>query len=202
MEFIAEQAGLRMIFVETGLTGAWLIEPEPAHDERGFFLRTFCEREFEARGLCTRFVQHSVSYSRAKGTLRGMHFQRAPHCEVKLVRCVKGAIFDVIIDLRPSSPTCGRWQGFELSAGNQRQLYIPEGFAHGFQTLCDGAEVAYAISAFYAPEAASGVRFDDPAFGIRWPLPVSVISDRDMGWPHLDPVSLAPHPSTACRETA
>lgn len=191
-----------MIFVETGLAGAWLIEPEPARDERGFFLRTFCEREFAMRGLCIRFVQHSVSYSRRKGTLRGMHFQRAPHGEVKLVRCAKGKIFDVIIDLRRDSHTCGQWRAFELTCGNQRQLYIPEGFAHGFQTLCDGVEVDYAISAFYAPEAASGVRFDDPAFGIRWPLPVTSISIRDMGWPRLDLGSLAPYPSTTLRESA
>lgn len=175
-----------MRFVETGLAGAWLIDPEPARDGRGLFMRTFCEREFAMRGLCTRFVQHSVSCSREKGTLRGMHFQRAPHGEVKLVRCAKGEIFDVIIDMRPGSPTRGQWEAFELSSENLRQIYIPEGIAHGFQTLCDGVEVGYLISAFYAPEAACGVRCDDPAFGIRWPLPISAISERDMAWPHFD----------------
>lgn len=167
---------------DTELAGAKLIELEPLRDERGFFARTFCEREFAACGLKTSFVQHSVSSSVKKGTMRGMHFQRAPAAEVKVVTCTRGAIFDVIIDLR-EGPAQARWQGFELTADNRHRLYIPEGFAHGFQTLTDDVEVSYLISAFYAPEAASGVRYDDPAFGIRWPLPITSISDKDRLWP-------------------
>jgi dTDP-4-dehydrorhamnose 3,5-epimerase len=172
-----------MRFEETNLCGAWLIEPAPAHDERGFFARTFCAREYGERGLTTQFVQNSTSHSNARGTLRGMHFQRAPHAEVKVVSCLKGALWDVIIDLRPESPTYRRWQGFELSAANQRQLYVPAGFAHGFQTLCDDTRAGYLISAFYVPQAAAGIRYDDPAFGIDWPLPASVISEKDRSWP-------------------
>jgi dTDP-4-dehydrorhamnose 3,5-epimerase len=172
-----------MLFTKTDLTGAWLIEAAPNRDPRGWFARTFCEREFADHGLETRFVQHSTSQSVSKGTLRGMHFQRAPHAEVKLVRCLKGAIYDVIIDLNPGSPSYRQWRGFELSADNQRQLYVPKGFAHGFQTLQDNVEVAYLISESFAPEAASGVRWDDPAFAIGWPLPVSVMSDKDKVWP-------------------
>jgi dTDP-4-dehydrorhamnose 3,5-epimerase len=174
-----------MRFHETQLCGAWLIEPEPACDHRGSFARTFCAREFADRGLTTFFVQNSTSRSVARGTLRGMHFQRAPYGEVKVVSCLKGAIFDVIVDLRLDSPSYCRWQGFELTAANRRQLYVPEGFAHGFQTLCDDSEVGYLISAFYAPAAASGVRYDDPAFAIDWPLPVSQISEKDRAWPGL-----------------
>jgi len=181
-----------MRFNETELCGAWLIEPEPARDERGFFARTFCAREFTDRGLTSCFVQHNTSHSGTRGTLRGMHFQRAPHAEVKVVSCLKGALWDVIIDLRPESPTYRRWQGFELTADNRRQLYVPEGFAHGFQTLCDDTEAGYLISAFYAPEAADGVRHDDPAFAIAWPLPVSVISEKDAAWPDFwDPPAAA-----------
>ncbi len=172
-----------MIFTKTDLAGAWLVEPEPARDTRGWFARTFCEREFGAHGLETRFPQHSTSQNVQRGTLRGMHFQRAPHAEVKLVRCLKGAIWDVIIDLNPDSPTYRRWQGFELSAENMRQLYIPKGFAHGFQTLKDDCQIGYLISEFYAPDAAAGVRWDDSAFAIEWPLPVSEISDKDRAWP-------------------
>jgi dTDP-4-dehydrorhamnose 3,5-epimerase len=152
-------------------------------DARGAFARSFCEKEFAANGLATRFVQHSRSISAARGTLRGMHFQRAPHEEAKLVSCVKGGIWDVIIDLRPDSPSFRRWQGFELTAGNRDQLYVPQGFAHGFQTLSDDTEVHYLISACYEADAAGGVRYDDPAFGIAWPLPVSVIADKDRNWP-------------------
>jgi dTDP-4-dehydrorhamnose 3,5-epimerase len=172
-----------MRFNETNLRDAWLIEPLPACDHRGFFVRTFCARESAEHGLTTRFVQHSASYSMAKGTLRGMHFQHAPHGEVKVVSCLDGAIWDVIIDLRPQSPTYRSWQGFELTAANRRQLYVPEGFAHGFQTLRDDTEVGYLISTFYAPHAAGGVRYDDPAFAIDWPLPLTVISEKDATWP-------------------
>ncbi|MBS0558664.1 MAG: dTDP-4-dehydrorhamnose 3,5-epimerase [Proteobacteria bacterium] len=172
-----------MRFSETPLPGVWLILPEPTHDERGSFSRTFCEREFAEHGLVTRFAQHSVSRSVRQGTLRGLHFQRPPHAETKVVGCARGAIWDVAVDLRSHSPTFCRWQAFELTEENRHRLYIPEGCAHGFQTLTDDAEVTYLISTFYAPEAAAGVRFDDPTFGIAWPLQPIAISERDRGWP-------------------
>jgi dTDP-4-dehydrorhamnose 3,5-epimerase len=172
-----------MRFHETELCGAWLIEPMPHHDDRGFFARTFCVREYAERGLATSFVQNSTSHSVARATLRGMHYQRAPHGEIKVVSCLKGAIWDVIIDLRPGSPSYRRWQGFELTGENRSQLYVPAGFAHGFQTLRDDTEVGYLISAFYAPAAATGVRYDDPAFTIDWPLSVVSISEKDRAWP-------------------
>jgi dTDP-4-dehydrorhamnose 3,5-epimerase len=174
-----------MRFLETSFDGAWLTEPEPIRDERGYFARTFCVRDFEERGLEARFVQHSRSFSARRGTLRGMHYQAPPHTEVKLVSCIAGAIYDVIVDLRPGSPTHLKWQGFELSAANKRQLYVPAGFAHGFQTLTDDAELNYLISAFYEPKASTGISYDDPAIGIKWPLPVAVISDRDRSWTRL-----------------
>ena len=172
-----------MRFEATELEGAWLIGLDPASDQRGFFARTFCAREFAEQGLETAFVQHSTSFSTTRGTLRGMHFQHKPADEVKVVSCVRGAIYDVIVDLRKHSPTYRRWQGFELSADNRRRLYIPAGYAHGFQTLSDDAEVEYLISEFYAPGSATGVRYDDPAFAISWPLPVTVISEKDRAWP-------------------
>ena len=175
-----------MRFEPTIFDEAWLIEAEPVHDERGFFLRMFCEREFGAKHLCSRFVQHSASYSRMAGTVRGMHFQNAPYSEVKVVRCAKGSIWDVIIDLRDNSPTHGKWQGFTLSDQSWTLLYIPAGFAHGFQTLTADVEVTYLISEFYTPNAVAGVRYDDPAFSIAWPLPVSTISDRDRSWPDYE----------------
>ncbi len=171
-----------MRFVQSKLPDAWLIEPEPISDDRGYFMRSFCARAFAERGLETRFVQHSQSYSTRKGTLRGMHFQTAPHAEVKVVSCLAGTIYDVIVDLRPGSPTYRKWQAFELTAENQRQVYIPAGFAHGFQTLTEGAGVSYLISNFYEPSASTGVSYDDPALEIRWPLPVAAISDRDKAW--------------------
>ena len=171
-----------MRFLETKLDGAWLIEPEPIRDSRGFLAPTFCVRDFDERELESRFVQHSRSFSATKGTLRGLHFQTPPHEEVKLVSCVSGAVFDVIVDMRPGSPSYRKWQGFELSADNKRQLYVPAGFAHGFQTLTDDAELNYLISAFYEPAASTGISYDDPALGVTWPLPVSVISDRDRSW--------------------
>ncbi|HLO78213.1 MAG TPA: dTDP-4-dehydrorhamnose 3,5-epimerase [Magnetospirillum sp.] len=176
-----------MRFSETPLPGAWLIEPELVHDERGFFGRTFCVREYESRGLTTLFVQHSTSCSRRKGTVRGMHFQRPPHQEAKVVTCLKGAIWDVIIDLRPGSATHGQWFGAELTADNRRRMYVPEGFAHGQQALTDDAEIGYLISNFHQPEAAAGFRHDDPAFGIRWPLAVTVVAEKDMAWPSYMP---------------
>lgn len=172
-----------MRFVETELDGAWLIEIESVRDERGFFSRLFCVKEFAAHGLETNFVQHSLSYSVARGTLRGMHFQASPHSEVKVVDCIKGAIWDVIIDIRPHSPTYRQWQGFELTAENHRQLYIPAGFAHGFQTLSKDTEVYYLISAFYEPSAARGLRYNDSSFAIKWPLPITAISVKDRAWP-------------------
>lgn len=171
-----------MIFTPAPLPGAHVVEIEKREDSRGFFARTWCEREFEAKGLVTRFVQCNVSRSRAAGTLRGMHYQVAPHSEVKLVRCTRGAIHDVILDLRPDSPTFRRWFGIELSAENHRMLYVPTGFAHGFLSLEDDSEVTYQVSAFYAPQCERGVRFDDPAFGVAWPRPVRVISDKDRAW--------------------
>lgn len=179
-----------MRFLETDLDGARLIAPEPAQDERGSFSRTFCVREFADHGLEANFVQHSLSCSARRGTVRGMHFQKAPHGEVKVVECARGAIWDAIIDLRPHSPTFRRWQAFELNDENRRLLYVPEGFAHGFQTLSDDAEVRYLISAFYEPSAASGLRYDDPAFGISWPLPVTSMSPKDKLWPDYAPQSV------------
>jgi dTDP-4-dehydrorhamnose 3,5-epimerase len=172
-----------MEFIGTRLHGVYVVRPTPVGDARGFFARTFCEREFGERGLETRFVQHSKSRTGRRGTIRGMHFQRAPHEEVKLIACSRGAIFDVLVDIRPDSPTRWAWQGFELSAENGDQLYAPAGVAHGFQSLTDDVEVNYRISAFYAPEASTGVRHDDPAFGIRWPLPLTDLSEKDARWP-------------------
>ena len=172
-----------MIFRSTELAGAWLLEPERREDERGWFARVTCRTEFETHGLVSDFVQTSAAYNHRSGTIRGMHYQRPPYREVKLVRCTRGAIWDVIIDLRPESPSYRKWQGFDLSADNGRQLYVPEGFAHGYQTLTDASEVAYAMSAYYAPGYDDGIRYDDPAFAIEWPLPVAVISEKDRAWP-------------------
>ena len=172
-----------MIFTETMLQGAYIIDIEKRQDQRGFFARTWCLTEFEAHGLATRAVQANISYSRRQGTVRGMHYQASPYAETKLVRCTHGAIYDVIIDLRSDSPTFKQWLGIELTGTNYRMLYVPEGFAHGFQTLVDDVEVNYQVSQFYAPEAELGLRYDDPAFGIEWPLKVQVISDKDRSWP-------------------
>jgi dTDP-4-dehydrorhamnose 3,5-epimerase len=172
-----------MIFRETPLPGAWVLEPERITDERGFFARTYCRRDFEARGLDPTIAQCSVSSNHRRGTLRGLHFQADPHAEVKLVRVTRGAVWDVIVDLRPGSPTFKRHFAVVLSAEVGNQLYIPKGMAHGFQTLEDSTEVFYQISAFYAPEAAWGYRWDDPAFAIPWPEPVTVISEKDRTLP-------------------
>jgi dTDP-4-dehydrorhamnose 3,5-epimerase len=163
-----------------------VVTPEPINDDRGFFARSFCVKEFGEHGLETAFVQHSLSFSRKRHTLRGIHFQRAPHAEVKVVSCIQGAIFDVIVDLRPASPTYGRWAAFELTASNRRQLYIPKGIAHGHQTLVDETTVAYLISAFHVPAAASGIRHDDAALRIDWPAPPSILSESDRNWPALE----------------
>jgi dTDP-4-dehydrorhamnose 3,5-epimerase len=168
-------------FVPTGLAGAYVVEPERLEDERGYFARTFCRDEFITHGLNPNLVQCSVSFNLKKGTLRGMHYQGKPHEEAKLVRCTRGTIFDVIIDIRTGSPTFKKWLSVELSAINTRMLYIPEGFAHGFQTLEDGSEVFYQMSEKYFPESARGIRWNDPAVGVRWPLPDPVISQRDAG---------------------
>jgi dTDP-4-dehydrorhamnose 3,5-epimerase len=172
-----------MIFTETILKGAFVIEPELVRDERGMFARTWCQKEFEAQGLKVTWVQSNISLSSRKGTLRGMHFQIAPHEEVKLVRCTRGAIYDVIIDLRPASPTYCRHAGVMLSAENRLMLYIPERFAHGFLTLEDNSEVSYHMSEFYAPASAHGFRWDDPTFGIQWPETIMVMSEKDRSWP-------------------
>ncbi|MBW1989212.1 MAG: dTDP-4-dehydrorhamnose 3,5-epimerase [Deltaproteobacteria bacterium] len=174
-----------MIFTETPLSGLWVVEPERLCDERGFFARTFCAREFAEQGLATRFVQCSVSWNAKKGTLRGMHFQKPPHEEAKLVRCTWGAIFDVAVDIRKDSATYGAWFGTELSAENRRALYVPRGFSHGFQVLSDGAEVFYQISEFFAPGFGAGHHHADPVVGIQWPLPVTVISEKDQNLPLL-----------------
>jgi dTDP-4-dehydrorhamnose 3,5-epimerase len=168
-----------MIFTETKLKGAFIIEPERLSDERGFFARTWCQKEFQTHGLNTNVVQCNISYNKKKGTLRGMHYQAAPHEEAKLVRCTRGAIYDVIIDLQPGSPTFRHWIGMELTEHNRQMLYIPEGFAHGFLTLRDDTEVFYQMSEPYSAEHARGVRWNDPAFGIQWPEEVSTISDKD-----------------------
>lgn len=174
-----------MIFRCTRLSGAWFIEPERHCDERGFFTRTWCRDEYAARNLDVEIAQESVSYNRKRGTMRGLHFQCAPHQETKIVRCIHGAIWDVIVDLRPLSPTYLQWQAFELTAENMASLYIPKGFAHGFQTLTDHAQVSYQISVPYAPDAARGYRHDDPAFAIAWPEPITEMSVRDREWADL-----------------
>jgi dTDP-4-dehydrorhamnose 3,5-epimerase len=172
-----------MRFTETPLAGAYLIEPELLEDERGFFARTFCAREFSEHGLQPVVAQSNLSFNHSKGTLRGMHYQVAPAEEAKLVRCTSGAILDVIIDLRPDSPTYLSHFGAELSAGNRTALYVPELFAHGYQTLADDTEVLYQVSEFYTPGSEQGLRHDDTAFDIDWPLAVSVISEKDSSWP-------------------
>jgi dTDP-4-dehydrorhamnose 3,5-epimerase len=174
-------------FQELQLAGAFLVEIEPLEDERGFFARTFCEQEFALAGLATRFVQTSVSYNRAALTLRGMHYQAAPHSEVKLVRCVAGRIHDVIVDLRRDSPTRLRSLAVELDAHRRSALYIPAGFAHGFLTLEAGCEVSYQMTTAYVKEAARGVRWNDKHFAIRWPAEPLVMADRDRGYPDFDP---------------
>ena len=174
-----------MRFIENRLKGAFIIEPERLEDERGFFARTFCQKEFVANGLNPRIVQCNVSYNKNKGTLRGMHYQVAPMAEAKLVSCTRGAIYDVIIDLRPESPTYCQWLAEELNAENRKMIYIPEGFAHGFQTREDETEVFYQMSEFYSPEHALGVRWDDPAFGIEWALDTMIISEKDRNYPLL-----------------
>ncbi len=168
-----------MIFTRTALDGAYLIELESAQDDRGFFARSFCRQEFEAHGLNPRIAQCNVSFTRARGTLRGLHYQEAPYAEAKLMRCTQGAVWDVIVDLRRDSPSFKRWHGVELSAANRLALYAPEGVAHGFQTLVGDSEILYLMSESYHPEAARGARWNDPAFGIEWPIASPHMSERD-----------------------
>lgn len=175
-----------MIFTETELAGAFTIDLEEKPDERGFFARAFCRHEFEAHGLDPDVAQCNLSYNERAGTLRGMHYQVAPATETKLVRCTSGAILDVIIDMRPGSPTYLDHVAVELTAANRRALYVPDLFAHGYQALTDGAEVVYQVGEFYTPGSERGLRHDDPAFAIDWPLPVSVISDKDASWPRFE----------------
>jgi dTDP-4-dehydrorhamnose 3,5-epimerase len=168
-----------MIFTETKLKGAFLIDLAPHYDERGFFSRSWCQNEFSNHGLNPNVVQCNISYNEKRGTMRGMHLQTPPFAEAKLVRVTRGSIFDVIIDLRDGSPTFLQWLGVELTAQNRSALYVPEGFAHGFITLEDDTEVFYQMSEFYSPECSRGYRWNDPAFGIEWPIPISVISEKD-----------------------
>lgn len=172
-----------MIFTETKLSGAFVIELEPHADQRGFFARTFCRKEFEAHGINAQVEQCNISFNKRKGTLRGMHFQVAPFAEAKLVRCTSGSIYDVIIDLRPSSSTFKQYFAVELSAENRTMLFIPEGFAHGFQTLQDDTEVFYQMAQSFSAEHARGVRWNDPAFGIKWPKDERIIIERDKNYP-------------------
>lgn len=180
-----------MIFRETTIHDVWVIEPELHEDERGFFARTWDAEEFAEHGLSGRLVQTSISFNRRRGTLRGLHYQGAPHEEAKLVRCTAGAIFDVAADLRPDSPTFKEWIGVELSAANRHALYVPEGCAHGFLTIADDSEVSYLMSAVQVAEAARGVRFDDPTFAIAWPGAITVINERDRSYADFAPAQVA-----------
>jgi dTDP-4-dehydrorhamnose 3,5-epimerase len=173
-----------VIFTETELAGAFAVDLERREDDRGFFARAWCANEFTDHGLNPRLVQANLSFNDRKGTLRGMHFQREPAAEAKLIRCTRGSIFDVIVDLRPESPTFKRWVGVDLTAENRTALYVPEGFAHGYQTLKPDTETFYLVSEYYTPEAEGGVRWDDPAFGIEWPDPANAfLSEKDASWP-------------------
>jgi dTDP-4-dehydrorhamnose 3,5-epimerase len=177
-----------MIFVETELKGAYIIELERREDDRGFFARAFCQKEFEAHGLKPIIAQTNIASNRKKGTLRGMHFQHPPAAETKLVRCTRGAILDIIVDLRPESPTYLRHIAVELNEDNQRALFVPERFAHGYQALRDNTDTSYQVGEFYTPGSESGLRHDDPRLGLSWPLPVAVISDKDRAWQFLDEI--------------
>ncbi|MCC0176764.1 dTDP-4-dehydrorhamnose 3,5-epimerase [Waterburya agarophytonicola K14] len=169
-----------MLFTPTKLKDAYIVEPKKLEDERGFFARSWCETEFRDRGLNPNLVQCNISFNQKKGTLRGMHLQIEPYAEAKLVRCTQGAIYDVIVDLRPDSETYLQWVGVELTPANHKALYVPEGFAHGFQTLADNTEVFYQMSQFYTPECARGYRWNDPSFDISWSEEISVISEKDL----------------------
>lgn len=179
-----------MRFIETKLKDAYIVDLEVRADDRGGFARTFCTQEFEAHGLQPNVVQSNLSFNYKAGTIRGMHYQVSPACETKFIRCIKGAIYDVIVDLRPASPTYLQHFGVELSAENRRALYIPNMFAHGYQALTDGAEVLYQVSEFYTPDCERGFRYDDPTFAIQWQLPVSVISKKDLDWSPFEVISV------------
>src|SRR6266705_5641323 len=181
-----------MPFTQTKVIGAWIIDPSPHHDGRGRFMRAWCAHEFEEQGIHFLPVQANMQFNPREGTIRGLHLQIAPALEAKLVRCTRGSIFDVAVDLRPASPSCGEWSSVELSAENGRMLYVPEHCAHGFQSIKENSEVMYLTSAFYDPESCRGVRFDDPAFSIQWPLPVSAISEQDRNWPLMQHEGFAP----------
>lgn len=172
-----------MKFAALSIPGAWVIAPDLLEDERGFFARTFCREEFERHGLSGALAQCNISFNRKRGTLRGMHYQKPPYQEAKLVRCTQGAIYDVVLDLRPDSPAYLTWQAAELNAANRSMLYVPEGCAHGFMTLTDASEVFYQMAEFYHPECSAGVRWDDPAFAIDWPLAHPIVSERDGAYP-------------------
>ena len=176
-----------MIFEETPLRGAYVIEPEKISDHRGFFARVWCKKELQRHGLNSELSQSNIGFSHVKGTLRGLHFQKPPHAESKIVRCTRGSIFDVIVDLRPESPTYKRWFGIELSDENRKMVYVAEGMAQGYMTLQDNTEINYHATEFFNAEAASGVRFDDPVLGIRWPMSATAISEQDRSWPLLIP---------------
>ena len=174
-----------MIFTELALRGAFIVDMEPRKDDRGYFSRSFCREEFSRNGLETGVAQCNVSVNLRKGTLRGMHYQMPPKAEAKLVRCTRGVVHDVIVDLREGSPTFLRWEAVKLTGNSDRMVYIPEGFAHGFQTLVDDAEVFYLMFESYSPDHARGVRWDDPALGIEWPIPDPIVSERDREYPLL-----------------
>ncbi len=180
-----------MNFNETTLQDAYLIELDTVEDERGFFARAWCEEKFASQGIVLPFVQTNISFSKCKGTLRGLHLQKPPHLEAKLLRCISGAVYECIIDLRQSSPTYMKTYGAELSAKNRKMLYVPGGFANGYLTLADGSEVLYQVTETYHPESEFGVRYDDPAFGIVWPITPIVVTDKDREWPDFDELSLA-----------
>lgn len=176
-----------MLFQETAITDAYIINVKRLEDSRGYFAILWSQHAFEERGLDGHFIQANLSFNRYKGTLRGMHFQQPPYAQTKLIRCLRGAVYDVVIDIRPDSPTYRQWVGVELTAESQQAFYVPRGLAHGFQTLADDTEIVYHVAQAYAPQAESGIRYDDPAFDINWPLPVSEISEKDRRWPAFLP---------------
>lgn len=177
-----------MIFIPTSLAGLWRIDLDLRTDVRGFLARTYCEREFAAHGLNIHWPQCNLTHTKKRGFLRGMHYQAEPNPETKLIRCAAGAVFDVLVDIRPGSPTYGRWEGFELTADNHCQLYVPSGFAHGAQCLTDNCELFYMMSEFYDPDLAQGIRWNDPTVGIQWPIVEAVVSERDQNLPLLNPL--------------